>query len=331
MHDNSQDILKLTPPGKTSWPWIEEKPPLLPTMPDGGPWPKISIVTPSLNQGQYIEETIRSVLLQGYPNLEYIIVDGGSTDGSVEIIKKYESWLAHWVSEPDRGQSHAINKGFEKCTGDIMNWLNSDDYFLPEAFFRLANQYRKRSNELFVIGGNALVLDIKGELVERLKITPALELETELGVRFNGGIQASWFMSKALFEEIGYLDESLHYAMDIDYSIRWARKNPEYLIEEEPIAVFRIQPNAKTRKFIDNALIERRDFYIKKIQSKSISKSKKKSLLMFVDKNISGFYITRLGSPINFKFLIKAIYLYPKRIFTKDFWITIFDRNKTCQ
>ena len=93
-------------------------------MPDGSDWPRISIVTPSYNQGQYIEETIRSILLQGYPNLEYIIIDAGSTDQTVEIIKKYEMFLSYWVSESDNGQAHAINKGLSLCTGEIFNWIN---------------------------------------------------------------------------------------------------------------------------------------------------------------------------------------------------------------
>ncbi len=97
---------------KEGWPWTAGAILLPESMQDGNPWPKISVVTPSYNQGQFLEETIRSVLLQGYPNLEYIVIDGGSTDNSVEIIKKYDSWLTHWVSEEDRGQCHAINKGF---------------------------------------------------------------------------------------------------------------------------------------------------------------------------------------------------------------------------
>ncbi|MBN9351773.1 MAG: glycosyltransferase [Chitinophagaceae bacterium] len=101
-------------------------------------YPKISIVTPSFNQGQFLEETILSVITQGYPNLEYIIIDGGSTDHSVEIIRKYEQHLSYWVSEPDKGMYYALQKGFEKSTGEIMGWLNSDDMLHPKALFSIA-------------------------------------------------------------------------------------------------------------------------------------------------------------------------------------------------
>jgi glycosyltransferase involved in cell wall biosynthesis len=112
-----------------------------PELPPGQSWPKISIVTPSFNQGSYLEKTIRSVLLQGYPNLEYVIIDGGSTDQSVDVIKKYAQWIDFWVSEKDQGQSNAINKGLARSSGELLGWLNSDDYYLPGALFKIARAY----------------------------------------------------------------------------------------------------------------------------------------------------------------------------------------------
>src|SRR5438067_1469746 len=154
-------LVELPPPpaGKTGWPWTDETPALQSTRPDGSAWPRISIVTPSYNQGQFIEETIRSVLLQGYPDLEYIIIDGGSQDESVEIIKKYEPWLTYWVSEQDRGQSHAINKGFDRSTGLILGWLNSDDVLLPNALATVASAI-PQPDEPVLISGRAEIRDV---------------------------------------------------------------------------------------------------------------------------------------------------------------------------
>jgi len=120
--------------------------------------PKISIVTPSFNQGQYIEETILSIVNQNYPNLEYIIIDGGSTDNTVEIIKKYEKHLAYWVSEKDKGQSEAINKGFRKATGDIVCWINSDDFFMPGSLLKVGERFAK-DNSLDLLNGHCLLID----------------------------------------------------------------------------------------------------------------------------------------------------------------------------
>ena len=137
---------------KTGWPWTKESERLPDKMPDGRPWPKISIVTPSYNQGQFIEETIRSVLLQGYPNLEYIIIDGGSTDNSVEIIKRYSPQLTYWVSAPDNGHGNALNKGFSLAKGEIMAWINSDDKYLPWTFSVVAEIFNSHKNINWITG-----------------------------------------------------------------------------------------------------------------------------------------------------------------------------------
>ncbi len=125
------------------WPWTRGSGKLPAKMPDESPWPKITVVTPSYNQGQFLEETIRSVLLQGYPDLEYIVIDGGSSDNSVAIIKKYERWLTYWESQPDRGQCHAVNKGWAKAKPGIWAWLNSDDTYFPGTLPKAALALKK--------------------------------------------------------------------------------------------------------------------------------------------------------------------------------------------
>lgn len=127
-------------------------------MSNGEPWPRLSIVTPSFNQGPFLEETIRSVLLQGYPNLEYAVVDGGSSDGSVEIIKRYEPFLSYWVSESDEGQAHAINKGLERATGEFAGWVNSDDMYVDGAFKKVIEAFVARP-DCILVHGNRIMLD----------------------------------------------------------------------------------------------------------------------------------------------------------------------------
>src|SRR4051794_36526007 len=135
--------LPLPPEGKQGWPWTEESQSLPETQPDGSPWPKISIVTPSYNQGHFIEETIRAVLLQGYPDIEFIIIDGGSKDNTVEILKKYAAFIAYWVSEKDNGQANALNKGFARATGQIYYWVNSDDWPEKDVFGSVAQHFHR--------------------------------------------------------------------------------------------------------------------------------------------------------------------------------------------
>jgi glycosyltransferase involved in cell wall biosynthesis len=140
--------------GLTGWPWTEDRPQLSDSMPDGRAWPKISIVTPSFNQGAFLEETIRSVLLQGYANLEYIIIDGGSSDNSPQIIEKYAKWIYYWRSEPDAGQSHAINKGFDQSSGKIKGYLNSDDLLLPGALHKVAQAVEPYEHSPIILMGD---------------------------------------------------------------------------------------------------------------------------------------------------------------------------------
>jgi glycosyltransferase involved in cell wall biosynthesis len=210
------------PSGKEGWPWTEETPPLPGTMDGGAAWPRISVVTPSYNQGQFLEQTIRSVLLQGYPDLEYIVIDGGSSDSSVEVIKKYERHLAHWVSERDRGQSHAINKGFERATGEIMCWLNSDDFYLPGTLRAVAENLAGGGGAYAIVGHCTRLYDDgtpSHKLVGRFENLERL-LQFWKGYHMH---QPSIFWRREVFEKVGYLDEGQHYIMDFDYWVRVAR------------------------------------------------------------------------------------------------------------
>jgi len=231
------------PRGKKRWPWMEESPQLADVMPGGDPWPKISIVTPSYNQGRFIEETIRSVLLQGYPDLEYIIIDGGSTDNSVEIIKKYEKWLTYWVSEPDRGQSHAINRGFSKASGEIYSWLNSDDYLLKNTLMNISIAY-KDSPEAGGWCGGCLLVDPDNKILG-VRWPPRLDLEGIADWGNNHFGQPACFFSQKVWQECGPLEEGLHYEMDFDL---WLKIAKAFSIEKvnDVLAAAYIHRDAKT-------------------------------------------------------------------------------------
>lgn len=231
------------PRGKKGWPWTEETPQLPDSMPDGRLWPRVSMVTPSYNQGQFIEETIRSILLQGYPELEYVVIDGGSTDSSVEIIKKYEKWLTYWVSEPDRGQSHAINKGFDKATGEIYGWLNSDDYLLKDALRNVAVAYYAAPKAGAWVGG-CLEVDENGN-TPRIHWPKRLDIEGIAGWLGNSFGQSSCFISAKAWQQCGPLEEGLHYAMDFDLWLKIAKWSS---IDEirQILSAFHVHKNAKT-------------------------------------------------------------------------------------
>ena len=172
--------------------------------------PLVTIVTPSYNQADFLERTILSVLNQDYPHIEYIVIDGGSTDGSIDIIKKYEKNIAHWISEPDNGQSSAINKGFKNAKGEILNWLNSDDILMPSAT-TIAVDYLCKNPEYGMVYGDRLVVD------EHDQVLACVELSSfsRFLYRFGGFLpQETSFFRRDLWRQANGLDESLHISMD---------------------------------------------------------------------------------------------------------------------
>ncbi|HTP42251.1 MAG TPA: glycosyltransferase family 2 protein [Nitrospiria bacterium] len=177
--------------------------------------PTVSVVTPSMNQGRFIEETILSVLNQDYPNVEYVVVDGGSTDGTVDILRKYDGRL-RWISEPDRGQADAINKGLKLATGDIVCWLNSDDVFMPNVLSKVAGWFADPSIE--AIFTPVSVIDERGELlfVVRRKFMDFRSLFYGCHIVNQEGI----FWRRTVHEMIGYVNPTLQYAMDYDLFLR---------------------------------------------------------------------------------------------------------------
>lgn len=223
MFINSGDFeLPAPPTAKSGWPWLTISPTPNPELRNTHTWPRITVVTPSYNQGQFIEETIRSVLLQGYPNLEYIVIDGGSTDGSVEIIEKYEPWLAYWVSEEDRGQSHALNKGFARSTGEIMAWLCSDDVYAPGTLLLTAEKLLGKQRAM-LIGASVVTYELnklEGPYDNRKPTYDAMLYEGRTLP------QPSVFWTRDLWNLVSNIDEDLFFAMDYDL---WLRMVPHAL------------------------------------------------------------------------------------------------------
>ncbi|MEZ4795938.1 MAG: glycosyltransferase family 2 protein [Flavobacteriaceae bacterium] len=207
-------------------------------------YPKISIVTPSYNQGQFLEDTILSVLGQFYPNLEYFIYDACSTDNSVDIIKKYENQISYWVSEKDSGQADAINKGFQRSTGDILLWLNSDDMLMPNVLNFIAKQYLKNGEGIYF--GNCIhfeeanngVITNGSNVVDNFNSIP-LQLVDTL-------IQPSSFWSKSVWDKIGELNTNFHYGFDWEWFLRAKKKNIHFYAINKPLSMYRFHDAHKT-------------------------------------------------------------------------------------
>jgi glycosyltransferase involved in cell wall biosynthesis len=206
--------------------------------------PFVSIVTPSFNQGLYLEATIRSVLDQDYPRIEYILIDGGSSDGSLDVIRRYAARLARWVSEPDRGQTEAINKGFALAQGEIFAWLNSDDTYRPGAVSE-AVAYLSEHPEIGMVYGQAYYVDDAGATFARFPAGPTDHRRLRRGVTTIPQ-QASFFRSR-LWRMVGPLDPSFYYAMDYDLWVRLSAVSPIAYVRR-PWANFRIHDLSKSRR-----------------------------------------------------------------------------------
>ena len=209
--------------------------------------PKISIITPSFNQAVFIERTIRSVIDQGYPNLEYIIIDGGSTDGTLEIIKRFEPHLSYWVSEPDSGQAEAINKGFSKATGDLVSWLNSDDTYTQGALWewvKVVSQYPKTDIWMANVHNYIDENDHVFSVVENTYVSHAESVKywKTGGIRVT---QPSVFFRRKLLEDVKTIDPQLHYGLDYDFFLRLSRDHGIVIVSGK-WANYRLHRQAKS-------------------------------------------------------------------------------------
>lgn len=248
---NSFLVGNIPPPfaSKIDWPWSDET--------DSSvydvtiQWPKISVITPSYNQGEFLEETLRSVILQNYPNMEYFVVDGGSTDKSVEIIKKYDRYITKWVSEKDEGQSDALNKGFEWCTGDLICFINSDDFFYPGAFYVIAKEYlTNTSTEASILSGNTIFVD-KDSIPQAFNSKSFFPYQTPADLTLIDHLkwflpQPSMFFIRSKILDSGYfLMKELHYTMDRELIYRML-KGGKLLMINQDIASYRLHEHSKS-------------------------------------------------------------------------------------
>jgi glycosyltransferase involved in cell wall biosynthesis len=245
--------LPAPPAGRCGWPWTEPPAPPPRGVRHAGGWPRICVVTPSFNQAPFLEQTLRSVLLQGYPNLEYIVIDGGSTDASVPILEKYAPWLSFWVSERDRGQVDAINKGLRRSSADWVAWQNSDDIYYPEAFWRVA-EAAGHDPSAALVTGNVNLIGADDRLITDMRfVRPTYRSLLAEGMVMTN--QAA-FWHRRLHATVGWLDEAYGCAFDYDWFLRVLAGGHARHIDST-LGGYRIYADTKTTRMLQQCTEER--------------------------------------------------------------------------
>jgi len=248
--------LPSAPAGKTGWPWTEESSRLTDTAAKGQTRLRISVITPSFNQGEFLEETIRSILLQGYPDLEYLVLDGGSTDGSVEIIKKYSPWINYWVSQPDSGQSAAINQGLRRASGKFATWINSDDLLCKNALVDHVSRYACSLNTVYV--GICVYIDARSNflsehqgnvhsLEDLLRIREVWRSDPQRGHI----VQPEVLFPRELALSVGGLNADNHRTMDYELWGNLLLSGAKFRYTGIPFGMFREHENQKTHDMLE--------------------------------------------------------------------------------
>lgn len=312
------------PEGKTGWPWTEETLTLFDQIQGGLDWARISIITPNYNYGHFLEETIRSILLQRYPNLEYIIIDGGSSDNSVEIIKKYEQWLTYWVSEKDQGQTNAINKGLEKCTGEIFNWINSDDQLAPGALYKVASLWQE-NQQPDIIAGSGMGIDAESRqilsIVQPRIIKTAWDLvkygQVKLGIS-----QSNAFLKRSLIPNIVYLREDFNYCFDwilyleclLNLGSRFKMVTTSF-----PISRCLVHIDAKTMK--NSSLFAEEGYKFLRSNYHRFSLWEKLQLkVLFIQKKSQDKVSQALSKTTKINKIVKLLFQYPPVLISRFYW-----------
>ena len=328
--------LPAAPADRQGWPWTEAAPRLPPALPDGSPWPRISIVTPCYNRRQFIEESLRSVLLQGYPNLEYVVIDGGSDDGTLEILDRYRQWLAVCVSEPDRGWRHAVNKGLARCSGQIATFFASDDLYLPGAFGTIGGRWPELDGYGAVVGG-FFRLDADSRLIDSEPVPPRLPRPSPLDLSLVEPREwrlhqvATFYLLSALDEVGRSLDDELFYTADRELLYRICRRFPVDLVADA-LAAFRVHSGSistgSTRRFAAQAEYARMQLsFCTGDNEERRRKRIARHYLAKAQMSFAKYHDRRLASAFA---LLKALRYQPTRLWSRSYlkiWLTLFGRG----